>query len=234
MKATVPRTELGCTTSIDVIADRLALNHKQLLDIGCGNMAFARPLLQHGARVLGVDPDPVQAALNRAAEPIPGLEFVEAGAECLPAGDQSTDGIFFSYSLHHIPAHLYPSVFSEVFRVLRPDGFLCVIEPMDGPLNQVMKLFHDEDHERQKAQQAIHELAVPRFESANIFLYHSFTQYASFEMFASHFTKRSFNESYTAEDVIRPQVRKAFEQLGHPGYRFKSPKQAMVLQRIKI
>ena len=232
MKHTVPSTELGCTTSIEVITDCLPLHQKQIIDAGCGSMAFTRPLLEHGARVLGIDPDPIQAALNRATKPTPGLEFLEAGAERLPVGDQSTDGIFFSYSLHHIPARLYPSVFSEVFRVLRPDGFLCVIEPMDCPLNEVMKLFHDEDLERQKAQQALHDLAVPRFESANIFLYHSFTQYPSFETFASQFAQRSFNECYTAEDVNRPQVRQAFERLGQPDYRFKSPKQAMVLKQI--
>ena len=193
MKPILPCTDLGCTTSIEVITDCLSLGNKRVIDAGCGSMAFARPLLEHGAHVLGIDPDPIQAALNRAP--------------------------------------LYPAVFSEAFRVLRPDGFLCVIEPMACPLNDVMKLFHDEDRERQEAQQALREFAVPAFKTVQIFTYHSFTQYASFEKFAEHFSDRSFNDLYDADDLQRPEVRLAFERLGQPDYRFQSPKQAMILQQ---
>lgn len=231
MKPILPCTDLGCTTSIEMITDCLSLGNKRVIDAGCGSMAFTRPLLEHGAHVLGIDPDPIQAALNRAAAATPHLEFVETGAENLPADDRSIDGIFFSYSLHHISAHLYPAVFSEAFRVLRPDGFLCVIEPMACPLNDVMKLFHDEDRERQEAQQALREFAVPAFKTVQIFTYHSFTQYASFEKFAEHFSDRSFNDLYDADDLQRPEVRLAFERLGQPDYRFQSPKQAMILQQ---
>jgi ubiquinone/menaquinone biosynthesis C-methylase UbiE len=193
-------------------------------------MKFSRPLVEHGARVLAIDPDPVQAKLNRESEPTPNLEFVETGAEKLPSQDNSVDGIFFSYSLHHIPAERYPQVFGEVTRVLKPDGFLFVIEPMDCPLNEVMKLFHNEDQERAAAWQAMHELAVPAFESAQVVSYHSFSQYESWDDFASQYASKSFNTLYTEADVRQPKVKEAFERLGGPDYRFQSPKQVMFLQ----
>jgi len=109
-----------------------------------------------------------------------------------------------------------------------------VIEPIDCPLNQVMMLFHNEEKERAAAQKVLHEIAAPRFESSVEFRYHGFTKYDSFEHFAEHFSNRSFNSIYTAEDVRSEQVREAFERFGAADdYRFKAPKQMMFLNRFK-
>lgn len=224
---------LGCQTNIDVINRFVSLSERFVIDAGCGSMTFTRPLVDHGARVLAIDPDPVQAEINRAALPIANLEFIETGAEQLPVASGTVDGIFFAYSLHHVPENLYPQVFDEVTRVLAPDGFLYVIEPINCPLNKVMKLFHDEDRERAVAWQALEQLAMPAFQSAQVVTYHNFSQYESWEDFASQFAGRSFNTIYTAADVHRPEVKKAFERLGGPDHRFSSPKQAMILQGLK-
>lgn len=225
--------DFGCITSIEVIKKYVSLSGKLVVDAGCGDMTFTRPLVEAGARALAIDPDPIQAERNRAAEPIANLEFVESSAENIPQNDNSIDGIFFSYSLHHIPAELYPKVFAEVFRVLKRDGFLFVIEPADCPLNQVMKLFHDEDKERAAAQQALVDLAVPKFNIAEQFTYHSFSNYESFEKFADHFSSRTFNNIYTETDVRRDEVREAFERHGRPDYRFQSAKLTWFFQQQK-
>jgi len=204
-----------------------------VIDAGCGGMAFTRPLVDLGARVLAIDPDPVQAGLNRAADPIANLEFVETGADQLPVAARTVDGVFFAYSLHHIPKAIYPQVFAEVFRVLKPDGFLCVIEPMDCPFNEVMKMFHDEDQERADAQRALEELAIPAFDSAQFVTYHNYAQYDSWEDFATQLASRSFNSIYTEADIRRPEVKKAFERLGGPEHRFQSPKQMHFFQGLK-
>ena len=53
-------------------------------------------------------------------------------------------------------AELYESVFQEVLRVLKPSGFLYVLEPVAaGDLNDIMRLFHDEAAVRSAAQAAI-------------------------------------------------------------------------------
>ena len=220
-------------TNLEVINHFVSLDGKFVIDVGCGSMTFTRLLLELGARVLAIDPDPVQAKLNRAAEPIANLEFVESGAELLPVESRSVDGVFFSYSLHHVPAEIYVQVFGEVQRVLKPDGFLFVVEPLDCPLNEVINLFHNEDQVRSAAQRALESLAIPAFLSAQVVTYHNFSHYDSFEQFAAHFASRSFNKLYSEADVRRPEVQAAFERLGAPGNRFTSPKQVTFLQGLR-
>ena len=224
--------DLGFITSIEIIEQELSLDQKSLIDAGCGGLDFTKCLLEKKASVLAIDPDAVQAKINRESAPIPNLEFIEAGAEKIPAENDSIDGVFFSFSLHHIPSELYPLVFEEVIRVLRPNGYLCVIEPMSCPLNDVMKLFHNEDQERLDAIRAIAEFGLPAFETAKRFEYHSFIEYDSFDHFADRFSSRSFNTLYSPEDVRKPAVEKAFEQHA-PEYRFRSPKQMIILQGLK-
>jgi ubiquinone/menaquinone biosynthesis C-methylase UbiE len=225
--------DLGFTSNLDVINRFVPIEGKFVIDAGCGGLTFTRLLLEQGARVLAIDPDPVQAEHNRAAEPLAQLEFIETGADQIPVESNNVDGVFFSYSLHHIPAEIYPQVFSEVFRVLKPDGFLYVIEPIGCPLNDVMKLFYDEDQEREAAWRALERLAMPAFVSAEVVTYHGYSQYDSFDHFARQLGGRSFNALYTEADIRRPEVEAAFQRLGGPDHRFASPKQVMFLQGLK-
>jgi SAM-dependent methyltransferase len=225
--------DLGCTTSLDVIKERIPLAGLFVIDVGCGDMAFSRQLVDAGARVLAVDPDPVQAERNRAAAPVEHLAFVESGAGALPAPDATADGVFYSFSLHHVPANLYAAAFAEVVRVLKPDGFLCVIEPTASPLNEVMKLFHDEDRERAAAQDALSTLAAPAFAEHEEYTYHSFIEYESFDAYAQGHGGKSFNSGYAEADVRRPEVEAAFERLGAPDYRFASPKSMRLFRGLR-
>ncbi|MFT5299862.1 MAG: ubiquinone/menaquinone biosynthesis C-methylase UbiE [Mariniblastus sp.] len=225
--------DLGCRTNIDILNQFLELKDRFVIDAGCGAMAFTREIASLGARVLAIDPDSAQAELNRGMDAVPGLEFKEAGAEILPVDDDSVDGVFFIYSLHHVPASLYPAVFEEIFRVLKPDGFLYVIEPIGCPLNDVMMLFHDEEVERAAAQTALVELAAPRFKSADKVIYHSIREFDSYEDFATQFSSRTFNPGYTESDVRKPEVEALFELKGAPDYRFEAPRLAHCFQGLK-
>jgi ubiquinone/menaquinone biosynthesis C-methylase UbiE len=225
--------DLGCKTNIEVINQFIALRDKYVIDAGCGDMTFTRLLVENGARVLAIDPDPVQAKLNRNVAPVENLEFAETGAESLPVADCSVDGVFFAYSLHHVPAESYGRVFAEILRVLKPEGILYVIEPVDCPWNEVMKLFHNEDRERAAAQTALHELAVPFFQSSLEVTYHNWSQYDSWDAFVKHFSSRSFNSLYSETDVRRPEVKEAFDRLGGHDHRFQSPKLVIYLQGLK-
>ena len=228
----------GETTSLDILSREIELHGLKLLDVGCGSLGFTRQLLSAGCNVVGIDPDPIQATKNRIhpdiADPdeLENFSFIEAGAEEIPLDSDIADGVVFSFSLHHIPESLYWRVFDEVQRLLRKDGFLCVIEPTDGPLNQVLKLFHDEDHERDAAQHALRTCAAPLFFDCQDFSYHSYIEYDSFEQFAAHFAKQSFNELYSEEDVYQNSVREKFESLGAPDYRFFSPKKMFLGKRL--
>ena len=224
--------ELGFSSNVEVLQQFVDLKGKFVLDVGCGSMVFTKHLSELGANVLAIDPDPVQAELNRTGEPMPNVKFKEAGADKLPVEDSSLDGVFFSYSLHHVPTELYPEVFSEVFRVLKPCGFLYVIEPVDCPSNQVMMLYHNEERERALAQEALQNIAKPAFETCKFVRYHGVTKYESFEHYAEHYSSRSFN-TYKPENVWNDEVREAFEKHGAPNYEFESPKVVGFFQGLK-
>jgi ubiquinone/menaquinone biosynthesis C-methylase UbiE len=213
----------------------ISVDGLHVIDAGCGSMPFSKALAQRGAKVLAIDPDPIQAKLNREAQAIPGIEFVEAGADQLPAEDASIDGILFSYSLHHVPAELYPEVFKEAARVLKPSGFFCAVEPVaEGKLNEVMSLFHDEKEVRAKAQQALDTLGADYFSEVEVSEYVNVDQFTGWEQYASHYVKASYNTHYTDAEVTDEKVQSLFENHGKPlGYRFERPMKITVLRNLK-
>ena len=90
------RRELGDSNDTQAIDKLLTVDGLTLIDVGCGAGRLSRELVSRGAVVLGVEPDPIQAAKNRAAPEVSGLRFAEAEATKLPAVDGSIDGVFFS------------------------------------------------------------------------------------------------------------------------------------------
>ena len=225
--------DVGIATNIEVMQRLVELRGKTVLDIGCGALTFSTQLAEQGAMVIGIDPDPIQAEKNRSIPPIDNVRFVEANAEQLPVDDESMDGVTFCHSLHHIPMQRYPRVFREVIRVLRNEGFLYVIEPIDCPLNQVIKLFHDEDQARADAQFALSSLAKPRFLECDEVVSHSTREFESFDDFARFFSDKSFNTGYTEAQVRTDLVRQAFEHHGAPDYQFDAPKRITCLKRLR-
>jgi ubiquinone/menaquinone biosynthesis C-methylase UbiE len=222
--------DLGCLENLECIERCVSISGKTVVDAGCGDMSFSRQLASLGATVLAIDPDPIQAKRNRSAEPISGVKYFETGAEQLPARDAEIDGVFFVYSLHHVPEQQIPAVLDEVCRVLKPDGFVMVIEPLDCPLLDVMSLFHDEQAARRTVLKALREAWQPAFAVNRMMTYHNFRPFASFDDFARHFASRSFNTSYSEADIRRPHVEAAFNQVAVDNGRFKTPRIAAFLQ----
>ena len=222
--------DLGCCQNIDVLHRFLSVSGQRVLDVGCGAFGFTKLLAESGAHVLGIDPDPIQAKKNRAADPIPNIEFQEAGADNFPVPDRTLDGVTFGYSLHHVPVELYPTMFDEIFRSLKPGGFLYVVEPTDCDANEVMRLFHDEQDVRADAWQALHDFAVPRFESVETVTYYSVTQFESWDDYANRHAGKSFNSSYNQADVRCDKVRETYERLAGPKNQLVNRKNAMALR----
>ena len=221
--------DLGFQTNIGVIQSFVNLANLRLADIGCGGLVFTEQIAEFAGSVLAIDPDPIQAQKNRNSEHSANIEFVEADAQSFPAEDESIDGVFFAYSLHHVEAATYPQVFSQIFRVLKPGGFLYVIEPIDCPLNQVMKLLHDEEIVRAAAQDYLMSIAS-QFAETQIVEYHGYRQFESFEHFATNYSSKSFNPHYSEADVRHPDVQAAFHQHGQPDFQFTSPKRVVFMK----
>jgi ubiquinone/menaquinone biosynthesis C-methylase UbiE len=94
------------------------------LDVGCGNGAAALLVAERfGVRVVGVDVDPQQIALARAAAgDRADVEFMTADATCLPFEDGRFDIVATNKTTHHVPK--WSSALAEMRRVLKPHGYL--------------------------------------------------------------------------------------------------------------
>ncbi len=229
----VNRQSLGIRTDLAVIDQCLKPENQFLVEAGCGNMHLSKALAERGAHVLAIDPDPLQAEKNRAADIIANVGFAETGADQIPVEDQSVHGVLFPYSLHHIPEDLHASVFAEVLRVLKPEGFVYIMEPVaSGKLNEVMRLFHDEAPARDAAQRAIESLAMPHFSQVDVIEYSNRISYDSWEQFAARCVSKTFNTNYTEAQVRAERVRDKFLEVGqHSNFEFESPMRVTWLRK---
>jgi ubiquinone/menaquinone biosynthesis C-methylase UbiE len=218
------RVDLGELTDIQALGRLVDVDGLSLIDVGCGAGHLARCLAELGAIVLGIEPDPAQAERNRAADPVPNVTLLEAGAEKIPADDQSVDGVMFFRSLHHVPRQLMDAALMEAARVLKPEGFLCVVEPgMDGSHYAMMRPFHDETEARTLAQEALARTAEGLFDSAHCYLYMQHPRHESFDTMVEFFTSLSFND-ITREMIDVPEVHRHFEAARtDDGYVFEQP-----------
>ncbi len=226
---------LGLCTDLKVLDQFLNVEGQFLIDAGCGNMHLSRELANRGASVLAVDPDPVQAEKNNRAEAIANVEFAQTGADQIPVEPRSVDGVLFPYSLHHIPAELYPAVFEEMVRILKSDGYIYAIEPVaQGKLNEVMRLFHDEHAVRRAAKTALDTHGAQLFQQCDEITYRIPVQYSSWEDYAERYANKSYNTNYTEAQVRAQTVQKRFIELGEPtGFAFELPMKVTWLRQLR-
>jgi ubiquinone/menaquinone biosynthesis C-methylase UbiE len=212
--------DLGETTDLAVIDRPVAIIGRAVVDAGCGAGDLARALAARGARVLAIEPDPAQAAKNAAATPVAGVTFANAPAQAIPAAARSQDGVFFSKSLHHVPAAAMDAALREAERVVKPDGFVYVIEPdMAGAYFELLKPFHDETEVRTLARAALARTADRLFRSAETYVYRS---YAAFPSFAA-FRQRYLDATYLSVDPAKIALAEERFAVGRAseGYRFE-------------
>jgi ubiquinone/menaquinone biosynthesis C-methylase UbiE len=219
------RKNLGSVADFEAVCAIIDVAGLNLVDVGCGPAIASRELVARGATVLGVEPDPIQAAKHRAGDSVPGLTLVEARAEHLPIDSASVDGVLFFRSLHHVPVEAMDTALAEAARVLKPDGFLCVVEPgMQGSHFAVMRPFHDETMVRTEAQASLARTARKLFQQASAFHFDQSPRYTSFDAMVTRVTGLTYN-STTRDQVETEEVRALFEDGRTPqgDYVFEQP-----------
>ena len=206
------RKHLGERADAAAVAALTPLAGLTVVDVGCGAGQTSRELAALGASVIAIEPDLIQAAKNREAEPVQGVAFVEAHAEDLPVASGSADGVFFFRSLHHVPVEAMEAALAEAARVLKPEsGFLCVIEPgMEGTHFPLIRPFHDETRVRKAAQAALERSARLLFREIERFRYVQYRRYANFEALVARVIGQTFND-IRRERVETDEVRALFE-----------------------
>lgn len=103
--------------AVDWIVSRPGL--ELVVDVACGTGILTRALVRPGLRVVGVEPN---ADMRRQAE---GLECLEGVAENLPFPNGSVSLLTCAQALHWFDR---PAFYREAQRVLRPDGWLAVLD----------------------------------------------------------------------------------------------------------
>jgi SAM-dependent methyltransferase len=94
-----------------------------VIDVGCGEGRAARELVNLGyQRIVGVERSPTLAAAAAAASP--GVPVLIGDAAALPVADASAELVLACMSLLDVDD--FTGAVSEIGRVLRPDGALCL------------------------------------------------------------------------------------------------------------
>lgn len=114
----------------------------RLLDVASGTGLMIRAALELGvdpAQVTGVDPSRGMLAQNRERNPV---TLLEGRGEALPCADAMFDFVCLGYALRHVED--LRALFSEFYRVLRPNGRVLILEitrPAGRVAFQLMRLY---------------------------------------------------------------------------------------------
>jgi ubiquinone/menaquinone biosynthesis C-methylase UbiE len=228
---TVVRDELELLSSL------VALDGAVVLELGCGAGAFARKLVERTpvASVTALEVDAVQHGKNLLSAQLPRLRFDVGGAEDIPCGDATIDLIVMMKSLHHVPVGEMDRALREIARVLKPGGWLYVSEPVfAGPLNEIIRLFHDEGAVRAAAYEALKRArdgGVLEWTSEHAFDMPA--HYRDYDDFVAKHVSLTHSEiQYPAH--VAAEVRKRLErQMTPDGASFMRPTRVNLMRRAK-
>ncbi|HPG60976.1 MAG TPA: class I SAM-dependent methyltransferase [Casimicrobium sp.] len=221
---------------LELLNELIPLNAQRIIELGCGAAKLAGNLVSRfpGCDWTGLDVDMVQHAAN-ASTPTARMEFVAAGAQDIPFPDATFDLAIMLKSLHHVPIALLDTALNEAWRVLRPNGLLYVSEPVfAGALNEINRLFNDEEYVRAQAQNALDRaLASGRWTTHaevrfNIPVHFKDVDDYMRRMLDVTFAERSF------EEAMRAQIRERFApHMTASGANFARPMYVRVLRKTR-
>ncbi len=208
--------------------------HPRVIELGCGAAHLSRKLLQRypASTVTGLEVDERQMAKNL-ERPQERLNFVNAGAQAIPFADGSFDLALMLKSLHHVPLDLLDQALAEVHRVLRPQGLLYVSEPVfAGALNEVMRLFHDEEVVRAAALAAVQRaVASGAWEQVDEIFFETPVHYRDFAEFEQRMIGVTF-VTHRLDAATLAAVQERFEpHMTADGAHFTRPMRINLLRR---
>lgn len=220
---------------LDLLADWVPLNEQRIIELGCGNARLARKLLARhaGSQLVGLEVDEVQHAQNL-ANPQQRLVFMAGSAEAVPFPDASFDGAMMLKSLHHVPLDGMDLALAEVARVVKPGGWFYVSEPIfGGALNEIVRLYNDENTVRRAAQAALDRALASgtRWEAAEERRFAQPTHFQDWADFEQRMLYPSFADHHITPELVE-RVRAAFApHQTADGAHFVRPMHARLLRR---
>lgn len=119
-----------------VMLDGLSLNGQRVLEAMCGSGQTTAYLLARGARVTGLDISSEQIASFQ--KRFPDCAGVCGSFLATPFEDSSFDCVVIVSGLHHLQPEVDRAV-DEVYRILKPGGHFCFVEPHAGSIPDVFR-----------------------------------------------------------------------------------------------
>lgn len=109
------------------------------LDVCAGTGDIARALARRGARVVALDFSPEMMAVGmRRAAGLP-ISFVQGDALALPFPGNAFEAATIGFSLRNVASRA--QLFAEMSRVVRPGGWIVVLETSQPPIRAVRAIF---------------------------------------------------------------------------------------------
>jgi SAM-dependent methyltransferase len=140
------------------------LNSKYVLEVGCGDGRITSLLVGKPKVLVAIDPDVMN--IRKAQQYVTGVDFRNGSGENLEFSNNVFDLVIFTLSLHHQDSEL---AIREAQRVLKVGGNILIIEPIiDGEVEQVFALVHNENQEKLIVQQSIEKSGL-KIERSEIF-----------------------------------------------------------------
>lgn len=135
-----PETNEPFLSGIRQLEEELAsFGEGRILEVACGIGWWTSLLAQSGREVVALDYGPRMLAecrkrldLNETC-----AALVRASAYALPFADNSVDGCFFGFFFSHVPHEDVDPFLSEVRRVVRPGGRVCIFDSSLPSLDEV-------------------------------------------------------------------------------------------------
>jgi ubiquinone/menaquinone biosynthesis C-methylase UbiE len=222
---------------IELLSSLVPLEGADVLELGCGNGAFARKVLERTgvASVTALEVDAVQHRKNLEARPVPRLRFGTGGAEDIPCGDASVDGVVMMKSLHHVPVARMDRAMREIARVLKPGGWVYFSEPVyAGPLNDIIKLFHDEGVVRAEAYRALERARRDGvLEWASEHAFDTPARYRDYDDFVAKHVQLTHSQIEYPPEVAAEVRRRLEAHMTPEGAKFMRPNRVNLMRRAK-
>ncbi len=146
------------SNEIEVLKRLLNFDGAKVLELGCGAAEKTRMIseMTNVESIVASEVDEIQQRKNLQVKNLNKVTFTSFGAENIEADDQTFDIVLMFKSLHHVPLDQLDTALQEIHRVLRPGGMAYISEPVfDGPFNNIMRVYHDEEAVRQAAFDAV-------------------------------------------------------------------------------
>lgn len=220
---------------IPLLLQQLPVRGARIVELGCGKADKTRALASSGlvGEIVAFEVDAIQHGLNLQVTDLPNVRFRHGGAQAIPEADASVDIVMMFKSLHHVPVTDMDRALDEIRRVLKPGGHAWISEPVfAGELNEIMRLFHDEQVVREAAFAALSRaVETGRFALRQQFFFNTATRFKDFAEFDARMIRVTHSNHELSPDLYRQVQAALAPHLTAEGARFLTPQRVDWLQK---